>query len=333
MTKKNNKGGQGKNSPMKTAGLVPSCTAQVPEEDKNEKQNKLNTASMCSDKANDSEISISGLVDEDAGWEEKFRQLELTLNVKIETLNAKVETLTQVMESKDVALAKLNQENGYLKSELINLKQCANVLSQETTDIKNSMEIVQTRQKQEISTLQEKTTDLEDRSRRNNLVFYGIKEQSKPGEPEDCEDLILKEVLFKSGIITNEDLSGGIFDRAHRLGPIKSDQDRPRPIIARFTAYKDKEIILKNSFKLKGTSYGIAEDFSKATLDIRSQMVAKAKIARDKHQFIKGFRLNYRRITLKYENPDGKSTYFKSYGFSDTLNDPNWYLPNNRTRL
>lgn len=62
-------------------------------------------------------------------------------------------------------------------------------------------------------------------------------------------------------------------------------------------------------------------------------MVAKAKIARDKHQFIKGFRLNYRRITMKYENPDGKTTYFRSYGFSDILNDPNWYLPNNRTRL
>ena len=66
------------------------------------------------------------------------------------------------------------------------------------------------------------------------------------------------------------DFSGDyVIERVHRLGPKKpGNEDKPRPIICRFSSYKDKEHVLKHSFKLKGTRFGISEDFSKATLQV-----------------------------------------------------------------
>ena len=63
------------------------------------------------------------------------------------------------------------------------------------------------------------------------------------GNPENCEKLI-SQLITQHGIA---DFSGDyVFDRVHRLGPRKSNNgDKPRPIICRFTAYKDKEYVLK----------------------------------------------------------------------------------------
>ena len=64
-----------------------------------------------------------------------------------------------------------------------------------------------------------------------------------------------------------------VFHHVHRLGPKRTDADRPRPIIAKCVYYKDRQLFIKNSFKLKGTSVIISEDYSKQTLDLRRQLV------------------------------------------------------------
>ena len=251
--------------------------------------------------------------------EEKMKDVETSFNAKIEALHV-------VIEAKEKVLSKLNQEVGYLKSEVANLKQSSNFLSQETTDIKTLADDVNSKHQQEINVLKEKAVDLEDRSRRSNLVFYGIEEVG-PRETENCEARVLTELLLGGGVIREDELHGSLFDRAHRLGGKKPDQNKPRPIIARFTSYKDKEEILNQSYKLRDTRYGISEDFSKPTLQVRSELVTKAKVLREKHDYIKGFKLNYRRLSIKYENPESKTTFFRSFSLSDTRSNPNWYLP------
>ena len=85
--------------------------------------------------------------------------------------------------------------------------------------------------------------------------------------------------------------------------------------------------ILENAKKLKGTRIGISEDFSKYTLDIQRQLVASAKIAENKCGFIKGYKIKYKRLVIKYENPESKTIFFKGFNVSDVNTDPNWYLP------
>ena len=251
--------------------------------------------------------------------EERIKKMEISFNSRIEALH-------EVIDKKDKDISELNQEVGYLKSEINNLKKSTDFLSQETTDLHTQAETTKTKNQQEISDLQEKTTDLEDRGRRNNLVFFGIPE-TNPRETENCEARVVKEVLLEQGMIKENEIQGSLFDRVHRLGPKRAGQDRPRPIIARFSSYKDKEWVLKQDYKLKNSRFGVSEDFSKPTLQIRSELITKGKIVKDKHEFIKGYRLTYRRLSLKYENPETGNIYYRSFSLKDTKSNPNWYLP------
>ena len=201
-------------------------------------------------------------------------------------------------------------------------------MSDETSNIKNEIKKIDDNCKEGFEQLNNKTTDLEDRSRRGNLVFFGVKELADRNTTEDCEKL-LAEILTKSGILDADPnaLEGKLFDRAHRLGPRKENGEKPRPIICKFTYYKDKELVLKNSYKLKNSPFNISEDFSKTTLAIRSELVTKAKIARNNCEHIKSFRVNYRRLVMKYENPTTKNTFFRGFNLSDISSNPAWYIP------
>ena len=182
-------------------------------------------------------------------------------------------------------------------------------MSTETSNLKKAVQEAEKHNKENITELKEKTTDLEDRGRRNNLVFYGIKELSDKKNIENCEELVTQ-VIKQHGIA---DFSGDyVIERVHRLGPKKpGNGDKPRPIICRFSSYKDKEHVLNHRYKLKGTQFGISEDFSKTTLLIRNELIAKGKLAKNQSQLVKGFRIKYRRLVIKYEDPKSKVVFSK----------------------
>ncbi|XP_070388864.1 protein unc-13 homolog C-like isoform X2 [Dermacentor albipictus] len=117
-----------------------------------------------------------------------------------------------------------------------------------------------------------KVEDLENRSRRNILV-YGVKEK----EGEDSKELERKvnEEIFKNvlGVEINS------IERIHRIGA--KNAQRPRPIILRFYNHIDKTKVLSSCFKLKGTEIAISEDFSKKIRDIRAKLWRSAAEAKD----------------------------------------------------
>jgi len=51
-----------------------------------------------------------------------------------------------------------------------------------------------------------------------------------------------------------------LIERAHRLGKIRED-NKLRPIIAKFSVHKDKERILSSARTLAGTNYGKTQDW------------------------------------------------------------------------
>ena len=160
---------------------------------------------------------------------------------------------------------------------------------------------------------------------RQNLVFYGFKEEKNETD-NDCEKKI------RNLIVSNDMLSGNVhvqMDRCHRLGkPQKADSSgqtssqnfKPRPIVCRMTHYKDKQMILENGKKLKGSEIRISEQYSKLTRQMHSSMYQKCKAAKESsNSCIEKFYIKY-----QYAAIYSKSGKRRNVDLDRMLEDPNW---------
>ena len=113
---------------------------------------------------------------------------------------------------------------------------------------------------------------LEDQSRRNNLRINGIPEN----DSENWEQTTKKvQDLFKNNLGIEKTIS---IERAHRTG--KKVSSKTRTIVAKLHFYPDKDLILKNSKKLKGSSIYINEDLCENSRIKRTDQLEKLKQAR-----------------------------------------------------
>lgn len=101
--------------------------------------------------------------------------------------------------------------------------------------------------------------DLENRERRNNLVFYGLAEHITKETAAQSEELIISQCNAKL------EVSSLTIERAHRLG--KFCEGKNRPIIVRFNSFKDRQAVLGKAFTLRGSNVAISEDFSRTVRD------------------------------------------------------------------
>jgi tetrahydromethanopterin S-methyltransferase subunit B len=104
----------------------------------------------------------------------------------------------------------------------------------------------------------ERTIKLESHSRRNNLIFYGIPEEVN--ETSAKTESLLYSFLEDKLKLKVDDIDGILIERAHRLGKRNANGEKPRPIIAKFSFYKNKEFMLSNARILAGTAFGISQD-------------------------------------------------------------------------
>ena len=143
--------------------------------------------------------------------------------------------------------------------------------------------------------VQKKLTDLEDRSRRNNLLIDGVEEEN--GESwDDCERKV-KEIFMKKLELENDI----IIERAHRAGKSKyGKKDQPRTIVCKLLSYKDKVKVLQYCKKLKGSHIYINEDFCQATLQYRKELWKEVKRLREEEDKIAY--LQYLSIVVKDKN-------------------------------
>ncbi|XP_049524965.1 uncharacterized protein LOC125946298 [Dermacentor silvarum] len=112
--------------------------------------------------------------------------------------------------------------------------------------------------------------DTENRLRRNNLLFFGISDS--PGEDWAASEQ--KVINFCSEHLGVTAVSSQ-FERVHRLGRFHSE--KCRPLIAKYSSFKDKQGILSAAHKLKGTTFSIREDFSPATRQARRKLIEFAR--------------------------------------------------------
>ena len=144
----------------------------------------------------------------------------------------------------------------------------------------------------------ERLDSLEDRSRRNNLRFSGIDEVPNENWEQSAEK-IYKLVKDKLGVESTVEI-----ERAHRVG-IKN-LGKPRTIVAKFLRFGDRQVILKNSSKLKGSGIFINEELCEASLVKRKNQLPDLKKAREegKVAYFNHTRLVIRdRFTPRPEDP------------------------------
>lgn len=91
--------------------------------------------------------------------------------------------------------------------------------------------------------LQDKLTDLESRSRRNNIRIFGVDEREKPASMTQFVGDFLKRELQLSIELK--------IQRAHRIFT-KQQTLYPRPIIVNFQEFTTKEMVLKEAWKKRG---------------------------------------------------------------------------------
>ena len=158
--------------------------------------------------------TIVSIEDIQAQYEEKLKKVEEKLkNVEL-SLGSQIETLFKVLKQKDDVIGQLNVQIGELK------KSC-DFLSNETADLKNNHQKSTKMFENKIETtgtfvqeIKSKTVDLEDRSRRDNLVFFNFQEIPDK-TPDNCEQYI-NDLVYKLGILPDDEVL--YVDRAHRLG-------------------------------------------------------------------------------------------------------------------
>lgn len=132
--------------------------------------------------------------------------------------------------------------------------------------------------------------ELENRSRRNNLIIKGIAEGNERtwnDTEKTVRDFFRSELRIEVGEI----------ERTHRLGRQREGFDRP--IIVRFLNFKSKQQIFSNASKLKErnseTKVWFEDDYSTRMRGIRKRLWEFGKVH---HQQGKKVRLNYDKLSV-----------------------------------
>ncbi|XP_061762391.1 aldo-keto reductase family 1 member A1-A isoform X2 [Nerophis ophidion] len=136
----------------------------------------------------------------------------------VEVLHREFQTIRESLEFGQQQVVSLAKENAALRESVKSLTNGVVNLTRENRCMKETM------------------LDLQAKSTRDNLVFAGIPEKTE----EDPEGTI-KSFMEHQLKLPTDTINNITFHRVHRLGAKKPENKRPRPIVAKFDHYKQKE--------------------------------------------------------------------------------------------
>lgn len=219
--------------------------------------------------------------------EQKFAQVT-DIQHNISSVELKVSNIDAEVKSVQSQMATYNESIGYFNDMYDDIVSDDSARKSTVDNLIKRVENIETEQqsiKSKQSSVEEKVLDLQCRSMRENLLFTGIPESESidAGDREDSES-VLRDFLCNKMNIT-DDIK---FDRVHRLGRQNYQQNYPRPLIAKFHQYKDRERIRLTAPKvLRGTPYGVREQFPAEIEAVRRTLYPAAKRAREKEQKVR----------------------------------------------
>lgn len=204
----------------------------------------------------------------------------------LELLHADIKDLKASLEFSQSQIDTLVQENKELRGTVTNL-------STQVTRLSN-----------ENNTMKETILDLQCRSMRDNLIFSGIPlPQDTPDDPENAIKEFMKTSLKIPEITVNEIT----FHRVHRL--TAKDNRKPPAIIAKFEHYKHKELVKSKGKELKGTTYGLNDQFPKTIQERRKALLP----------IMKQLRQEGKRATLSVDKLYVDETLYRNHNITTWL--------------
>lgn len=215
----------------KTASDAPTCTPS-----------QKRTRSEASTSTDSPDRSYSDVLD---SIDKKLTSLDARLAL-VEVLHKEFQALRESLEFSQQQVASLVTENQTLKEDIKKLTEGMTQLSGENKRFKESL------------------LDIQARSMRDNLVFSGIAETAEEDAETTVRQFIQHQLKLPSDTVKNIS-----FHRVHRLGGRKPGNSRPRPIVAKFEHFKQKEQVKGRGRELRGTNYSVNDQFPKEILDRR----------------------------------------------------------------
>ena len=207
-----------------------------------------------------------------------------SINVKVSDLEGKMKSLETRVTETEKSSQFIGKEYEANKKELKTTKSDIQNL-QKSCD---SFEKVSQSLSEKNAELDKKLVDLEARSMRENLMFYGIPEE---GEKENCEAKV-KQVI--TDILHMESVDGIIFDRAHRVGQKSAST---RPIVVKFHYYTQREKVRQTAFgvadELKAAKLGVGAQIPKNIRDARKPLYPAMKKAKEKEKTLNSWGRSY----------------------------------------
>lgn len=160
---------------------------------------------------------------------------------------------------------KSKQENNgkEVKQLRSSISKVANDLEDHTQETKEEVKSAISDIRAENDELRETVLDLQCRSMKYNLIFKGLNEQAD----EDTENLIRSFIRQELNIKHRLELGN-----VHRFGTSGTGRGHSRPIIARFLYNKDLELVLSNTYRLKGTRFSVNRQFPEAIEQARRSL-------------------------------------------------------------
>jgi len=158
-----------------------------------------------------------------------------------------------------------------------------------------------------LKTVAYKSIDLEARSKRNNLLFFGFEED----RTENCFHRV-RTVIYDKLELDSDNM---YLCRAHRVGQPR--RGSARPIIVNFRDFGDVESIMSRVFKLKGSPISIDRDIPKEIREARRRLrplflESKSRFPTAKVQIVYPAKLLRDRQVIRDELPDWFSVLGKS---------------------
>lgn len=208
-------------------------------------------------------------------------KIEKTVN----SINMKVSDLETKLKSLDTRVTETEKSCQFSASESETNKKDLKVAKDDIKKLRKSVDKFEESSKSlsdESAKLDTKLIDLEARSMRDNLMFYGIPEG---GPNENCEELV-KGVC--ADVLRMENPRNMLFDRAHRVGQRSA---RTRPIVVKFHYYSEREKVRQVSFdradQLKAANLGIGAQLPKEIRDARKPLYPVMKKAKQDGKNVK----------------------------------------------
>lgn len=222
----------------------------------------------------------------------KLEKLD-TIETQLKEVHTRMANFEETISRLESEVKDLKKQKKKLEKKVEEFEECLQYNEDDISDIKRDNKKLEN----DVSELKKQLMYMESYSRRENLKFFGLPENS---DTLDSSNDMEEEPSRQSGTVTSENTREVLykfleeqlkidrprdkieFQRVHRLG--KPNPLKARPIIARFLRYTDREFVMEQARKhlKKNQNLHVFDDIPKELYDLRKEQIVKLKEARQK---------------------------------------------------